>query len=144
MLQMQVSAHFLFTSEWSHWLVRLTKALSYMHWQSCTLVGVTQHEQCKQVWRRLLPAAARIPLRCRRISEPHLHFQEWRWCRGRRSQPGTGSLPCFSSARPCRTRQTFMQELVSKQQEDRQKTGSKVRFFTQVPQKLERSFKMFD
>lgn len=33
--------HFLFTSEWSHWLVMLTKALSYMHRQSCTLVGVT-------------------------------------------------------------------------------------------------------
>lgn len=37
-----------------------------------------------------------------------------------------------------------MQELVSKQQEDQQKTGSKVRFFTQAPQKFERSFKKFD
>lgn len=62
----------------------------------------------------------------------------------RQAEPARHRKLAMLFLRPALQDETFMQELVSKQQEDQQKTGSKVRFFTQVPQKFERSFKKFD
>lgn len=62
----------------------------------------------------------------------------------RQAEPARHRKLAMLFLRPALQDETFMQELVSKQQEDQQETGSKVRFFTQVPQKFERSFKKFD